>query len=118
MTHYRTYHYDDRLAQDGGPNDWCVYCHQLDGAVFQAGTEPALPLHQPGHNPHGDIEAITGWCQCFYSETYVDDHDPNMPTHTHQDLLGILNSFDPWLDQMDATLSIFAQALLDLKAQV
>ena len=116
MTHLRTFHYDDRDSLHGGPNNWCVWCRQLDGATYQAGTEPTLPIHQPRHDPYGNMEGKTGWCECFYAETYVDDHDPYLTKHTHHDLLDLLNYFDPWLDQMDKQLSVFAQTLLEIGA--
>lgn len=114
MTHYRTFHYDDRLTKHGGPNDWCVWCRQFNSAVFKAGTEPALPIHQPNHDPSGNGATGPGFCECYYEETYVDDHDPNLTNHTHTDLLDLLASFDPWLDQMEVQLSVIAQTILEL----
>ena len=124
MTHLRVFTYNDKLSPSspGGPiepdpNEFCTICRPYAGHIYVAGTEPALPIHEEGHDTKGNRVGGVGVCECYYVEVYTAD-EPILPTHTHQDLLDQLTVFGVWLDEMEKQLSDFAATLLDLATRV
>lgn len=85
----------------------CDICTAQLGHAYRPGNQPGLPFHAWN---------ATYYCKCSY--TNIDLGNVDVPTtHTHSDLTDKLDSFTPWLDDMEATLSTLAQTLLDLRTQ-